>query len=232
MNKDIWAGIAGAVIVHAAVLFLVAPVSEPHYEVIVAPSVLEVALVKTPPKKKEEVKAPPVEEPPVKEPEPLPEPPVEEPPPPEKIEEPEIVREEPLPEPPPEPEPQPEPEPVEEPVEEEPEPPEEETETPEVNMTQGVTVDVQPLTHFNQPPAYPRTARRKGWEGRVVLDVLVSQDGDVLSIDILQSSGYGMLDKEAVKAIREWRFEPARLFGNRIEKRVEIPVVFRLTEED
>lgn len=193
MNKDIWAGIAGAVVLHAAILFVAVPMSVPHHEVIVAPSALEVALVKSPPKKVENKIEPPVEEPPVKEPEPVIEPPpVEEAPLPEIIEEPEIIREEPLPEP------LPEPEPLEEIIEEEPEPVVEEIEITQINEKEGVSEDVQPMRRYNKPPAYPRQARRKGWEGRVVLDVLVSKDGAVLSIDILESSGHGILDREAV----------------------------------
>ncbi|HOT83696.1 MAG TPA: TonB family protein, partial [Candidatus Defluviicoccus seviourii] len=41
----------------------------------------------------------------------------------------------------------------------------------------------------NPMPSYPPAARRRGIEGRVVLDVLVSAEGQALSVEIARSSG-------------------------------------------
>lgn len=97
-----------------------------------------------------------------------------------------------------------------------------------VNVAPGATTDVQAKMQHNRPPIYPREARRKGWEGRVIVEIFVTQTGVVKSVSVLESSGYKLLDNAAVGAIRKWLFEPAQLFGTPVEKRVEIPVRFEL----
>lgn len=58
-------------------------------------------------------------------------------------------------------------------------------------------------------PPYPPEARRNGWEGRVVVSVLVSEDGSPASVSVAGSSGYDCLDDAAVRAVRDWSFNPA-----------------------
>ncbi len=58
----------------------------------------------------------------------------------------------------------------------------------------------------NRPPQYPLTARRKGYEGRVVLKYYVTADGRVKDIKMLQSSGHPSLDSEALTAIARYRY--------------------------
>lgn len=82
----------------------------------------------------------------------------------------------------------------------------------------------------NPRPRYPLSARRRGIEGRVVLRVFVGADGHVQSIDILHSSHHAVLDDAAVRALRRWRFEPARQAGLPVAGRVDIPVAFRLRD--
>ncbi len=85
-----------------------------------------------------------------------------------------------------------------------------------------------PLYRLNPPPPYPRLARRRGLEGKVLMDVLVGVDGKVLDIKITQSSGYRILDRASLKTVQTWCFEPARLRGNAIAMWVEVPIRFRL----
>ena len=59
-------------------------------------------------------------------------------------------------------------------------------------------------------PHYPDSARREGKEGRVLLRVLVDEDGRTKAIEINTSSGHDMLDRAATEAIKKWRFVPAR----------------------
>ncbi|MBU2646213.1 energy transducer TonB [bacterium] len=49
---------------------------------------------------------------------------------------------------------------------------------------------------------YPKVARRMGWTGKVLVSFLVDKNGDVSDIEIVKSSGYPLLDKSAVSAIR------------------------------
>ena len=82
--------------------------------------------------------------------------------------------------------------------------------------------------HRNPDPHYPRAARRRGMEGVVELAVTVDRDGLPLEIRIRQSSGFEVLDREAQRAVRQWRFEPARRGGIAVTGEVVVPIRFRL----
>ena len=57
---------------------------------------------------------------------------------------------------------------------------------------------------------YPAEARRNGWEGKVVFRALIGVDGRAKTCEIVQSSGYAVLDDATChKVIDSARFEPA-----------------------
>ena len=79
-------------------------------------------------------------------------------------------------------------------------------------------------------PAYPEQARKAGWEGTVILGVLVNVGGKAEKIEIKGSSGYAPLDQAAVEGLKRWLFRPARYGERAVESWVKIPVVFQLAE--
>ena len=82
----------------------------------------------------------------------------------------------------------------------------------------------------NPKPPYPALARRRGYEGRVWLEMEVLASGKVGKIWVKESSGYEILDRSALKTIQDWRFIPAR-FGNiPVRSTVIVPVTFSLKE--
>ncbi len=83
----------------------------------------------------------------------------------------------------------------------------------------------------NPRPLYPRLARLRGWEGRVVLLVTVASNGTPEAIKVETSSGFTSLDKAAIKAVKRWRFQPARLAGTSIAGTVHVPIRFELANE-
>jgi len=60
-------------------------------------------------------------------------------------------------------------------------------------------------------PVYPRVARRAGISGRVVVQVLISKSGDVISASAF--SGPALLRPAAVRAARRAKFSPTLLSG-------------------
>ncbi len=80
----------------------------------------------------------------------------------------------------------------------------------------------------NPPPVYPQRARRRGAEGKVMLEVAVTREGDARDVFIARSSGSGILDEAARDAVQRWRFIPARRGSELVEARVIVPVEFRL----
>jgi len=79
-------------------------------------------------------------------------------------------------------------------------------------------------------PNYPDSARREGKEGRVLLRVLVDEEGKTKAIEVSTSSGYDMLDRAATEAIKKWRFVPARAGSKPIETWVKVPIEFQLSK--
>lgn len=85
-----------------------------------------------------------------------------------------------------------------------------------------------PIYRKNTPPQYPLIARRRGYQGKVLLEVLVKKDGKVGSIRLAGSSGYEILDRTAIKGVRNWLFHPAKRGDELVEMWVKIPVRFQL----
>lgn len=79
-------------------------------------------------------------------------------------------------------------------------------------------------------PIYPETARREGREGRVVLRVLIDNQGNTKSVELNASSGSQALDQAATEAIKQWRFHPAHVGHTPIDSWVNVPIDFRLTD--
>ena len=77
-------------------------------------------------------------------------------------------------------------------------------------------------------PIYPRQARLMGWEGTVILQLLVDTQGNVAKVTVVTGSGFALLDESAVDAARHWRFEPAREGGRPTAMVHEVRFRFRL----
>ena len=85
-----------------------------------------------------------------------------------------------------------------------------------------------PRYHLNDPPLYPGLARKRGQEGTVILQVLVNKEGRVDTLEIENSSGFGLLDRAAVASVRKWSFEPGKRGEERMPMWVRVPVTFKL----
>jgi len=73
--------------------------------------------------------------------------------------------------------------------------------------------------------AYPATARRMGWEGKVVVAFQLLPDGSVREVRVVQGSGHAVLDRGAIDAVRNASPFPR----SPVEAEVITPVVYRLT---
>ena len=90
------------------------------------------------------------------------------------------------------------------------------------------TAIAYPLYKENTPPAYPETARVRGYEGMVLVFAEILSNGRVGKIKIGKSSGYAILDQSAMEAVKPWKFEPARKSGTPFTAWVELPIKFTL----
>jgi protein TonB len=86
----------------------------------------------------------------------------------------------------------------------------------------------QPKYAENPKPTYPQEARKKGYQGEVILKVEVLSNGRVGQVEVKRSSGHEILDRSAFTAVKEWRFVPAKKGENPIPFWVNIPIKFQL----
>jgi TonB family protein len=75
--------------------------------------------------------------------------------------------------------------------------------------------------------SYPLMALRMGLEADAVLKILVDAEGKVVKVEIIKSAGMGF-DEEALKAVRQFRFEPAQRDGRYIASEFTYIYRFRL----
>jgi protein TonB len=59
------------------------------------------------------------------------------------------------------------------------------------------------LSRINELKNYPHMARMNHWEGKVVLRAVIKDDGQVLMVDVQESSGRSILDNDAMETLRK-----------------------------
>ncbi len=96
------------------------------------------------------------------------------------------------------------------------------------SLSQSEIVFAQPRYAENPKPLYPREAKKKGYEGEVLLRVEVLSSGRVGEIEVKRSSGHEALDRSALTAVKQWKFIPARKGETPVPAWVNIPVAFQL----
>jgi len=73
--------------------------------------------------------------------------------------------------------------------------------------------------------SYPRIARKMGWQGRVLISFVICKDGSVKDIQIVESSGFNALDKNAVEVIQKGAPFPRPP----VSAELIIPVIYKLS---
>lgn len=81
----------------------------------------------------------------------------------------------------------------------------------QVDAKQGMTQQSVTLAKptFAVPPSqphYPKKARKRGFQGTATIEVMFNQLGEQLSLTLVDSSGYRLLDKAALSAVEKWQF--------------------------
>jgi TonB family protein len=105
------------------------------------------------------------------------------------------------------------------------------TASPEAGYSSAF-VTASPLYRENTPPVYPALAKLRGYEGVVLVYAEILSDGRVGSTAISKSSGYTILDKSAMEAVKLWKFEPAKKAGKPFAIRVKLPIKFVLHDDN
>ncbi len=85
-----------------------------------------------------------------------------------------------------------------------------------VVMTED-SVDDPPKPSERTPVEYPAQARSKGITGYVTLNLLISTQGSVEQVKLLESYPEGVFDDAATGTVKNWKFDPAMYQGKPVK---------------
>lgn len=78
---------------------------------------------------------------------------------------------------------------------------------------------------------YPEMARRAGIEGRVTVQFIVNENGDVENAKVVRGIGGGA-DEEALRVVQQAKFEPGIQRGRAVRVQYALSINFRLEDSD
>jgi periplasmic protein TonB len=78
---------------------------------------------------------------------------------------------------------------------------------------------------------YPEIAKKAGIEGRVFVQFVIDEKGNVTNPIVLKGIGGGC-DEAALEAVKKAKFTPGKQRGRPVKVQYSIPIVFRLTASD
>jgi periplasmic protein TonB len=92
-----------------------------------------------------------------------------------------------------------------------------------VRISQGVT---KGYLVKQTEPHYPLLAKQARIQGEVVLQAIISKNGDVANLQVV--SGHPFLAPAALEAVQQWHYRPFLLNGQPVEVETTVTVSFRL----
>ncbi len=111
-----------------------------------------------------------------------------------------------------------------------PPPPDDEEEEPEVfTIVEDMPELIGGMQAIYEHLRYPEIARKAGIEGRVVVQFIIDEEGNVVDPVVVRGIGGGC-DEAAIEAVRQVRFTPGRQRGRAVRVRYSLPITFRLSQ--
>ena len=111
-------------------------------------------------------------------------------------------------------------------------PPEPEQEEEEQEREVFVVVEERPeliggMAALQEAVEYPEFAKKAGIEGRVFVQFIVDENGNVQNPQVTRGV-HKLLDKAAVEAVKQMKFKPGKQRGKAVKVQMSLPVTFRL----
>lgn len=109
-------------------------------------------------------------------------------------------------------------------------PPPEDEEEPEEDfftVVENMPELIGGLAELQSNINYPEQARRAGIEGRVYVQFIVNEEGQVEDPEVIRGIGGGC-DEEAIRAVRQAEFRPGMQRGRPVRVQYSLPIVFQL----
>jgi protein TonB len=98
----------------------------------------------------------------------------------------------------------------------------------ESNRSDAITIYVRSIQRkISRAISFPYEAKKQGWSGTVKLSMLVLSDGSLSDVTVRESSGHGVLDKDAVNTTQILApFEPFPAEIGLEELWVTLPIIY------
>jgi protein TonB len=111
-------------------------------------------------------------------------------------------------------------------------PPEDEGNEEEEEQEVFMVVENQPeliggMKALQQSVEYPEFAKKAGIEGRVIVQFVVDEQGNVQDPKVTRGV-HKLLNKEAIKAVKQQEFKPGKQRGEAVKVQMSLPVTFQL----
>lgn len=87
------------------------------------------------------------------------------------------------------------------------------------------------LADLQREITYPEEAREAGIQGKVIIQFIVNEEGEVENPQVIQGIGGGA-DEEALRVVRMAEFEPGMQDGEPVRVQYSLPITFQLASEE
>lgn len=85
----------------------------------------------------------------------------------------------------------------------------------------------EPIPIYRPEPEYSEEARKAKFQGAVMLQIVIDENGRTRDIRVIRPLGLG-LDEKAIEAVQKWRFKPSMKDGRAVAVQANVEVNFRL----
>lgn len=94
--------------------------------------------------------------------------------------------------------------------------------------TGTISTDVTPLVRI--PPRYPMRAANRRIEGWVKVEFTITKTGEVTDAIVIESHPSDIFNREALAAVKRWKFKPKVVDGKAYEQRAQQTLEFKLSK--
>jgi periplasmic protein TonB len=96
------------------------------------------------------------------------------------------------------------------------------------NVVEFFALENPPQAKKRVEPEYPSLAEKGQVEGVVMVEVIIETDGSVKIAKVIDADPKGFFEDAALKAAKQWVFEPAKQRDKPVRVRYQIPFRFKL----
>ncbi len=87
-------------------------------------------------------------------------------------------------------------------------------------------LDQKPRVVYQPAPIYPPELARKGMQGTVRVLFIVDKDGKPRDLKVMKST-HPAFNNPALKAVKQWKFEPGKRKGKPVQFKMLVPITFQ-----